>query len=332
MKVTLKDIAKRAGVSTNTVSLALRNMASVKSDTREQIWKLAEELGYFSQRTKVEPHNICLISTGERLQDSYFYMSFHQHILSKVHEYQYNMMVYQSSKCDISSEELKRNFESNSISGIIILGDMPEEIVSKVVECGIPTIAVGTRYHNLHVCTYIEDNLAGAYIAVHYFKKRGYRKIGFVGRPEHSTGFLERYQGYLGTMYECGLPCNCGQILDMPVKSEYDFRAVAERIRNLPEIPEAFLCANDNIGMVVSKALHALDLSVPKDVALIGFDNSSIGAMAIPSLTTIDVQTSLQADVSVKRLMEFIHSGDYAGERVVLPVELVVRESVGKIK
>ena len=70
MRVTLKDIAQRSGVSVNTVSLALRNMPSVKQETRENILQIAEELGYFGQKGKAEMRNIGLVSTGERLRDS----------------------------------------------------------------------------------------------------------------------------------------------------------------------------------------------------------------------------------------------------------------------
>ena len=76
MKVTMKDIAERTGVSVNTVSLALRDISSVKKETRELIRQTAAEMGYVFQKTKNEVRNIGLISTGERLQDSYFYMSF----------------------------------------------------------------------------------------------------------------------------------------------------------------------------------------------------------------------------------------------------------------
>ena len=75
MKVTMKDIAERTGVSVNTVSLALRDISSVKKETRELIRQTAAEMGYVFQKTKNEVRNIGLISTGERLQDSYFYIS-----------------------------------------------------------------------------------------------------------------------------------------------------------------------------------------------------------------------------------------------------------------
>lgn len=330
MRVTLKDIAQRSGVSVNTVSLALRNMPSVKQETRENILQIAEELGYFGQKGKTEMRNIGLVSTGERLRDSYFYMSFHQHILSTAHESNYNLMVFNGASCDVDPDELRRKFESNSIAGIIILGDMEERIAAKVAGCGIPVIATGTRYDELQVCTIIEDNLKGGLIAVGHLYDRGYRKIGFLGNPNHSTGFMERYEGYVGGMMHYGLPLNFEHVLtDMDTVHVYDYHRIFAALERCADMPEAFICTNDNMAMIAAKALLAQGISVPDDVALVGFDNTVIGKMAIPAITSVDVHCAAQAEACVKKLISFIQSGETSGERIVLPVSLAEGESVG---
>ena len=332
MRVTLKDIAQRSGVSVNTVSLALRNMPSVKQETRENILQIAEELGYFGQKGKAEMRNIGLVSTGERLRDSYFYMSFHQHILSTAHEYNYNLMVFSGTSCDVALDELRRKFESNSIAGIIILGDMEERIAAKVAQCGIPVIATGTRYDNLQVCTIIEDNLKGGLMAVGHLYGRGYRKIGFLGNPNHSTGFMERYEGYMGAMMHYGLPVNPGHVVtDMDRVHVYDYPRLFAALQRCETMPEAFICTNDNMAMIGMKALLAQGFSVPGDVALVGFDNTVMGKMAIPAITSVDVHCAAQAEACVKKLISFIQNGETISERIVLPVTLAEGESVGFI-
>jgi LacI family transcriptional regulator len=331
MKVKLKDIAERSGVSINTVSMAIRGMPGIKSETKEIILRVANELGYFDQKSKIETHNIALISTSENLRDSYFYMSFQQRIMQQVHQHKYNIMVYDSVSCKNNLTDLRRMFEINSVSGIILLGDMDENIVRNIVHTEIPSICIGARYYNIDTYTLIEDNFAGAHMAVQHLLENGYRKIGFVGRPTHSIGFLERYSGFIAAMKYFLLPYDeRWSITDMKVEEEYDFTAVAGRIQELPELPDAFVCANDNIGIIVAKALHSLHLHVPKDVALIGFDNSVMGKMAIPSLTSIDVQCAVQSEVSVKVLIDFINGCVPEVQRVSIPVVLVEGDSVVK--
>lgn len=331
MKVTLKDIAQRSGVSVNTVSLALRNMPSVKQETRETILQIAEELNYFATKNKNDRKgtNIALVSTGERLRDSYFYMSFYQYILNTAHDNGYNLMVFQGANCDIDADQLRRKFENSSIAGIIILGDMEERIAAKVAQCGIPVIGIGTRYDDLRVCTVIEDNLMGGDLAVSHLYEKGYRKIGFLGNPLHSTGFMERYQGYVGAMMKYKLPINEEHLVTtMDEVNVYDYNRLFELLKQCPSMPEAFICTNDNMAMFASKALFAQGISVPNDVALVSFDNTALGKMAIPSMTSIDVRCAAQAEACVKKLIYFVENDEFSDERIILPVSLAEGESV----
>lgn len=333
MKVTMKDIAERSGVSVNTVSLALRNMPNVKRETRETILRIADELGYMGQKVKTEMHNIGMVSTGERLRDSYFYMSFHQYILNTAHDFGYNLMVFKGSTCDVDPEELRRKFETNSIAGIIILGDMEERIAAKVAQCGIPVVATGTRYKSLEVCTIIEDNFQGNSLAVEHLYERGYRRIGFLGNPLHSTGFMERYEGFIGAMTLLGLPiAQEDMVTEVDAADVYNYDQLLSALRSRPSLPEAFVCTNDNMAMIATKALLALGLSVPRDVALVGFDNTAMGKMAIPSITSVDVRCAAQAEMCVRKLISFIDSGTVDKERILLPVTLAAGESVGDLR
>lgn len=328
MKVTMKDIAEKTGVSINTVSLALRNISSVKKETRELIWQTALQMGYLEQKNKPEIRNIGLISTGERLQDSYFYMSFYQNILSKVHDHGYNMMVFKGDNCDTQPETLKDLFETNFISGLIVLGDMEERIVAKIAATNLPLIAIGTRYHDLKVPTVIEDNLEGSFKAVKYLTEKGWRDIGFIGNPLHSTGFMERYEGYMGVMYHFGLsPKSEWLVTDLDQTHVYDYKRLRSKLGEIKEFPEAFICTNDNLAVLAAKILAEFGLSVPKDIALLGFDNSIIGKMSTPSITSIDVQCALQADTSVRVLISYIESGIMEPCRLILPVTLTCKES-----
>lgn len=332
MKVTLKNIAEQAGVSINTVSLALRNMPNVKKETREAIFQIASELGYFNQNTRNEPQNICLISTGERLQDSYFYMNFYQHILSVASQYHYTIIIYQISSCDIDPLELKHNFEMNSISGVIILGDSDERIVRKILQCDIPVIGLSTRYFDVPVCSFVEDNLLGIDLAVGHLRKRGFTEIGFIGNPLHSTGFLDRYAGFIAAMHKANLPVHSKYVLsNLNEGDEYVTTNLAEQLSTMPKIPQAFICANDNIAVIALKALVIIGLSVPDDVSLIGYDSSAIGNMVTPAITSIDVQYEKQTSACMKKLTEFIRTQSYSVECHRLPVTLVARESVGRI-
>lgn len=241
MRVTLKQIAERVGVSINTVSLALRDMPSVNSNTREQILRIAEELGYFEQKGRFEAtQNLCLISTGAHLKDSYFYMSFHQLILSLTYERGYNMMVFDNEYFHSDTERLRRHLNANSIDGILILGDMDEHAACHIVQCGLPVVAIGSRYHNLRICTFIEDNFQASYQAVRCLRERGYQHIGFIGDPLYSTAFLERYQSYLSVLRIFGLSAESEPQLIHFTPDNYDPGMILQALKSYRKLPEAF--------------------------------------------------------------------------------------------
>lgn len=324
MKVTLKQIAEQAGVSINTVSLALRDMPNVNADTRARICRVAGDLGYFTQKSRREPaQNLCLISTGAHLNDSYFYMSFHQLILGLAFERGYHMMVFDNEYWGGSPRELRRHLAGSAISGILILGDMDETLAANVVSCGLPVVAVGSRYHSLRVCTVIEDNLEAAYLAVRHLHARGCRRLGFIGDPLYSTAFLERYQGFRSALLQFGLDCAPAHLLLSARADDEDVSLTLGRsLRDAESLPDAFFCANDYLGIGAAKALHGLGLSVPDDISLLGVDNNPLGKMAIPSLTSVDVHCRLQAELSVSRLISFVRGADYEPLRILVPTAL----------
>ena len=333
MKVTLKQIAARAGVSINTVSLALRNMPSVNHNTREQIFRIAEELGYFEQKGRAETaQNLCLISTGAHLKDSYFYMSFHQLILGLAYERGYNMMVFDNEYFNSDTERLRRHLKSNSIGGILILGDMEEQAASHIVQCGLPVVAIGSRYHDLRVCTFIEDNFQAAYQAVSHLYTRGFRRIGFIGDPLYSTAFMERYQSFLSALRIFNLASDPDTQLTAFTPDHDHYDHLCKAIAACPQLPEAFFCANDSLGIAAVKALYGQGLSIPEDISIIGVDNNPMGKMAIPSLTSVDVRCALQAELSVNKLISFVQGENYEPLRFVVPTVLVQGDSVGVIQ
>lgn len=332
MKVTMKTIAERAGVSVNTVSQALRNMPTVKAETRETVLRIAGELGYVEARTRSENRNIALVSTVENLQDSYFYMSFQQRILQNIQSHGGTMTVYSSTNCERNPKVFWQSLIDGGIGGVVLLGDMNPHIPRTAASCGLPVIAIGTMYAHEGVCSVIEDNLNGAGLAVRHLYERGYRRIGFVGHTPHSTAFMERYLGYVGEMMRLGLLClDEWSITSMPV--EYDSDVLSELLGKMAQIPEAFVCANDNTAIVLTKALSTYGLSIPDDVALVGFDNSLFGKMSNPTMTTVDVRCALQAETGIRLLVRTIESKESRlPMRLALPCALVEGDSVGFIK
>ncbi len=325
MRVTLKQIAELANVSINTVSIALRNMSGISDATRKQIHEIAAELGYFEQnKPTVALRNLCLISPGARLQDSYFFMTFYQTILRKAQEHGYTMMVLDSESLRTETDGLLQMFKKNAICGLILLGDMEQTVVQRIVACQLPVVLVGTRYQMSNVCTIIEDNFLAMSQAIACLTDSGYRKIGFIGNPFHSTAFGERYQSFMHIMRQKALPVLEEHLfihMDKDVTDDYAY--IRRAFQDCAALPEAFVCANDHLGILLMKVLHTAGISVPQDIALVGIDNSGLGKMSIPTMTSVDVHCAQQAECSVRKLISFVHGAEYEPLRFLVPTTLV---------
>ena len=305
MKVTLKQIAEKTGVSINTVSLALRGMSSISDETRERVVRAARELGYHKQlKTPAGRRNLCLVSTGMHLQDSYFYMEFYQLFLSYASAHGYTMLAME---------------------------DMKEEMFQNLYQSGLPVVAVGARYYKSPVCTFIEDNQMAAHQAVRFLLESGYTRIGFAGSPLHSIAFSERYFAFRQACYTAGLSVRPDdewlELMPEHGVAENE-RQILSRLDAGADLPEAFFCAHDLLAISMMKVFRQQGLRVPQDVALIGVDYNPIGQIMEPRLTSVDVCCRAQAEAAVRKLIAFIESGTYSPARILLPTVLRVGGTV----
>ena len=332
MKVTLKQIAEKTGVSINTVSLALRGMSNISDETRERVVQAARELGYHKQlKTPAGRRNLCLVSTGMHLQDSYFYMEFYQLFLSYASAHGYTMLAMEAEAFQSNPAEIRERLEQSSIGGILSLGDMKEEMFQNLYQSGLPIVAVGARYYQSPVCTFIEDNQLAAHQAVHFLIENGYKRIGFAGSPLHSIAFSERYFAFRQACYTAGLSVRPeDEWLDlMPEQgAEENERQILARLGADADLPEAFFCAHDLLAISMMKVFRQRGIRVPEHVALIGVDYNPIGQLMEPRLTSVDVCCRAQAEAAVRKLIEFIESGTYLPARILLPTALRVGGTV----
>lgn len=211
----------------------------------------------------------------------------------------------------------------------MILGDMEETLAANIVSCGLPVVAVGTRYHSLRVCTYIEDNTEAAYQAVQHLYTCGCRKrVLSVIRciPRHSENGMTASAAHCGRF---GLPYDPQHLLLTPRADDADIpRTIDRALDQVDELPDAFFCANDYLGVGAAKALFLRGVSVPGEVSLVGVDNNPLGKIALPSLTSIDVHCRQQAELSIRKLISFVCGEEYDPLRFLVPTELVQGDSV----
>jgi len=326
--VTIKDVAREAGVAISTVSNVLNNIDVVSPETRKKVLDAVEALGY------VPNMNAKLLKTNKRNTIGLFLSSvqgdFYRELIQSIHMQcrlkGYLLNIYISN--ENTSEEIYRIIISSGVEGAIVLNEcLSKEHIDKLEQTNIPIVFLDRELKSSHMSSVIIDNVEGASMAVEYMIKLGHRRIGYF-HGIYNYDDEKRYQGYLETMKKYSLE----------VDENYIFRGYFEEalaysemrialLKGLP-IPDAFFCANDEMAWGCIRALKEMGYRVPEDISVIGFDDQILAKFHNPPLTTIHSPVKEVGDYSVNEVIRMINKeGPEEGIVKKMMPNLVIRET-----
>lgn len=332
-KVRLKDIANRASVSQNTVSLALRDSSSVKKETKEEILQIAEEMGYISNTMDNSVKNICLLTSTQAQTDPYYFYEAKELLEARLRISGYGLLVNNILLHNLDIDYLKEFFKMNYIKGIIIMGGFPKEIINSILACEIPVIDSGFCNYNSFMDCVMEENSAGIMKMVSYLREHGYQKMGFIGNPKKSQAYLERYLGFVGALEIFDMEnCNDWIIknIDIDTDSSYEkvYKDILKALKSTASMPEVFICASDRIALGTIHALKDLNVKIPEEIGVVGFDNSKLVADSNPRLATISPNNEIQMEMIVNLLFKRIEEKNFSKIRIIVPIEIIHGETI----
>lgn len=342
MGVTIRDVAKAAGVSIATASRVINNDLShrVTPETANKVLDAIVSLNYTSNENarnlrclkprEVPPLNIGVLLTSAI--DSYNDNFFYDILMGIQSEAALSGLAisFTYSLSTTAQKSLEDYLRSSKIDGIILLGRMNADILYLVQRNIKHIVYAGLNPVNQSFDEVFCDGLRCAKTAVRHLASCGYKRIGFVGTAANSGSSAlineYRYDGYLTSMEELGLPISRDYIVDTPLSIEMAYKNIDMRL-NKGMVAEAYFCANDLCAIGVLKALRDHKLKVPHDVAVIGIDDIDTAAYVRPALTTIQIPRHEIGSYSVKVLCDQISSKRKYPIRVELPYKLIVRAS-----
>ncbi|MFS0643599.1 LacI family DNA-binding transcriptional regulator [Siminovitchia sp. 179-K 8D1 HS] len=312
MSITIKDIATLAGVSYSTVSKALNNSPLVKSETKEKIIKIAEELGYepnFAAQRLVSKHSktIGVIwPTVERMAPSSLVTKINE--IVKKNNYQMLLSI------DTIKNSLE-TFKKFQVDGVIVFDEQEDEPIAALAK-GLPVVSYGVGQDEDEY-PIIDVNYQGAMkTAVNYLHQLGHKHIAFVGdfSPIDNRQF-EKYKGFLKAMEELGLPVTRNHLINTAGLEWLDgYSAVNRMLQSAAPVPTAIIGASYDISSGIVRALREADFTIPKDISVIGYDNIPQMANLEVPLTSVGVPVQSIADRLVHTLIDCIH-GQYKPEQ-----------------
>jgi len=333
----VKKIAKELNIHPSSVSRALHNKPGVSQENRLKVLEKVQELGYeisqFSKRTipkkgysigfliyRPPHHSLGIIVLNE------FYSVVFNGVEVETRKHKSNLLysILSSDKDDNIS--IPNMIEEKELDGMLLVGYMDRKWIKKIASYGIPFVLVD-NYAGPEFTTIMADNFDGIRQGIEYLYKLGHRKILHIAGPLSHRSFQERLQAFnlFMSCYDDTVPLVT--YTEEP-RTEGGYEAVKRYFENNNDIPTAIIAGNDLMAMGAIKALNDLNYKVPDDISVMGFDDIELAKSYNPSLTTIKVPKRRMGSLAVNVLIHNkIEGNEEIPVKIILPVELVVRES-----
>lgn len=329
-RVTIKDVAKEAGVSYATVSRALSGSPEIGEETRQRVLRISKEMGYtpnsIARSLVVQSTRIFGLIVGRINNPFMAEIAFHVERVAR--ERGYHLMLCNSSSDLDQEEESYRLLVERQVDGIIIVPTAAQTYERlKPYLKQMPTVFVSENLRDLRESYVTIDNYKGTYMATEYLRSLGHEEIAYLGRRAGSVTHRLRSQGYEEACHALG-------IKPIFVDSPYNHSSITKGYAVASQLFKkkshsftAILASTDSMALGVIKAANEAGLSVPEDFSLVGFDNISYSGLPKIELTTVEQPKSAMASVAVDMLINKITDPTAGYSHRILEPSLIIRSS-----
>ncbi len=315
----IKDVAKKAGVSISTVSNVLNGRKNVGKETRERVLNICKELNYYpnsaGRALKSGKSNVLLFNFGDF--DRSFYLKIIHGMSDCVNDYDYDLAIITEKSCE-------KFMRSNMSAGSIVLDEkIPDELLISVASRKYPIVVLDRKIDNPNIKSVIIDNYNPMKKLVQGLVDKGYKKFAFIAGPEHTLDTIERYKAFRDVLELNAIEFSENYYYAGNYREKSGYLAAKIFILS-QELPEVFVCANDNMALGAIKALEENGHRVPQDVAVTGFDNEQ--SAQIMGLTTVDIPKYELGFIAAKYLIEYI-KGKKQMHDILVEAKVIWRET-----
>ncbi len=330
--VTLKDVAKAAGVSYATVSRALSGSPQIGSDTRERIIKLCDEMGYttnYVARSMVMKKTDLIGLVVPSIDNQFMAeLAYYAEMSARFHGY--NIMLCNSGP-DLKQEKtVVKLLLGRQVDGILIVPQSPDTYENiRAFTDQVPTVFLSENLRDQPQSYVAADNSHGTYIGTQYLYELGHREILYFGR-RHSTTHQLRAEGYMKACRELGLHEQYFNS-EFPRSSIANGYQLARELFSKPITYTAIFASTDSNALGILKAADEMHIDIPRQLSLIGFDNIPSTALPRIELTTIEQPKREMAVQAVDMLRDKIENGTQGYVHQILMPSLVKRGSCQKL-
>ncbi|NLG84528.1 MAG: LacI family transcriptional regulator [Firmicutes bacterium] len=332
MPVTIKDVAREAGVSISTVSRVITGDSRISQPTREKVRAAMARLGYHPNaiaRSLVRQRSNTIALVMSRAPRLAMAIPFYPEIIGGISEYataeHYHLMLVSSESREEECVQTLQLLRHRRVDGVIHLATrIKDPLIDTMRREGHPFVVIG-RVPGVEVPSVNNDNVAAAEMAVTHLLDGGYTSVAYVGGSPDLVVTWDRREGYCRALTGRGIPVREDWIICRESTAEAGYEAGIELLSS-PDRPQAIFAMDDTLAAGVLKSARKLGISVPQELGLVGFNDDPFSSLIEPALTTVRIPIFEMGREAARMLIGLI-GGSSPSQNVVVPAELVVRQS-----
>ncbi len=331
--VTIYDIAKDLGVSPATISRALNDHPAVNINTKQRIMERADQLGYrfntFASNLRMQ-RTYAIGVIVPRL-NSYFQSSVIAGMEKVANEAGYNLVISQSLESATKEIANAKTMFNSRIDGLLVSLAYDTENVNHYdafIKRGIPVLFFDRIAEHKDFTGIIIDNVAAAYQATSHLIEQGCKNIIHLTGNLKRNVYKDRLKGFKYALIDHNLPFS-DELVYINKLNEEAGTETARQLLSMEAMPDGIFASNDTCAVSCMKALKQAGLSIPGDIAVVGFNNDPISRVIEPNLTTIDYPGFEMGEVAVRNLINQLDGlmDNQITNTIILRSELIIRES-----
>lgn len=322
---TIYDVSRLAGVSVATVSRTFSAPERVRESTRSKVFAAAEALHYQPSaiaramaRQQTDKIAFLICKEGATILDE-FYAGICEGVMSKINSMNYQLVIS-------TADDWKCTAQSKQIEGVILAGNAQADMIAEFQRQHIPVVLVNNEAAGFDLPSVVADETGGVEKVIDHLVEKGHTRIAMLMGLFSPYITNARYNGFLAAMKKHGLSVDASGAMMCDRNIGSATRAALDLLRQKNR-PTAVFAFNDVLAAGVIKAASRLGLQIPKELAVVGFDDSNICTMLEPELSSVRVDCRKMGEICMEWMSELLNGSAEVPRRIVVPVELHERAS-----
>ncbi|OJJ16858.1 hypothetical protein BKI52_33705 [marine bacterium AO1-C] len=328
---TLKDLAKALNLSVSTVSRALRNHPDVNEATKKKVQQFAEEVEFQKNpiASGLRSHKTNAIGVIVPEIANYFFSQVIDGIQTVAYKAGYNVLICVSDESLEKEQAITRHLINSRVDGLLVALSVETnryEHFDFVHRKNVPLILIDRVVAQVPASTITTNNYDASFEAVEYLIHKGYQRIAHIAGPKGQAITEQRLNGYLEALKKHEINIH-EKLIQYGGYTQEGGETCTKTFWNLEERPDAIFAVNDRAAIGAMRFLKSIQVKIPDQVSIIGFNNNPMGEIIEPALSTIVQPQFEMGELAARLILKQINQEEYSYQHLTLPSKLTIRQS-----